>query len=376
MGQVSIVRVKENIKESLYHSIQLIGGISKFIQHGDRILLKPNLNGWEGTTNRIMVEALIQLLLDYQVRSIAIGESTFGDAQTTKVCFQKTGFQDLVKKYHLPLINFNQSETVSVPVPHPLILKNIPIAKEYFEADVIINLPVMKVHYATGITLGLKNLKGFLPPEEKKHFHEIGLDQAIVDLNKAITTQLTIVDAIQAMERMGPRGGDMVPLNLIMVGENNWEVDWVGMNIMGYQLSEVKHLRYYLEDKNIDEQRIQEVKVVGESIENARHPFKKVAMEAIIPPSFNLYQTNACSACMNALLLSCSFLEGIPTVPIDVFLGSNIVEFPSNHHLRLSFGNCCTKKTDNPLSIPGCPPYPFNLNLLLKQRGLIKKEES
>ena len=90
MGQVSIVRVKENIKESLNHSMQLIGGISKFIQHGDRILLKPNLNGWEGTTNRTMVEALIQLLLDYQVRSIVIGESTFGDAQMTKFCFQKT----------------------------------------------------------------------------------------------------------------------------------------------------------------------------------------------------------------------------------------------------------------------------------------------
>jgi len=242
-------------------------------------------------------------------------------------------------------------------------------------ADVIINLPTMKVHYATGITLSLKNLKGFLPPEEKKHFHEIGLDLAIVDLNKAITTQLTIVDAIQAMERMGPRGGDIVSLNLIMAGENNWEVDWVGMNIMGYRLSEVKHLCYYLEDLNIDEQRIQEIIVVGESIENAQYPFKKVSMEAIIPPTFTLYQTNACSACMNALLLSCSFLEGIPTVLIDVFLGSNIVEFPSNHHLRLSFGNCCTRKTDIPLSIPGCPPYPFNLNLLLKQRGLIKKGE-
>jgi len=320
---------------------------------------------------------LIQLLLDYQVQSITIGESTFSDAQMTKVCFQKTGFKDLAEKYHLPLINFNQSETVSVPVPHPLILKNIPIAKEYFEADIIINLSVMKVQYATGITLGLKNLKGFLPPEEKKHFHEIGLDQAIVDLNKAITTQLTIVDAIQAMERMGPRGGDLVSLNLIMAGENNWEVAWVGMNIMGYQLEEVKHLRYYLEDNNIDEQRIQEVEVVRESIENVRYPFKKVVMEAIIPPSFTLNQTNACSACMNALLLSCSFLEGTtPTVPIDVFLGSNVVEFPSNHHLRLSFGNCCTKKTDNPLSVPGYPPYPFDLNLLLKQIGLIKKEKS
>jgi uncharacterized Fe-S center protein len=78
---------------------------------------------------------------------------------------------------------FNRSEAVEVEVKDPLVLAKVNIAKEVFEADRIINIPVMKVHYATGITLALKNLKGLLVRDEKRRFHEIGLDKAIVDLN-------------------------------------------------------------------------------------------------------------------------------------------------------------------------------------------------
>ncbi|MCX6090423.1 MAG: DUF362 domain-containing protein [Candidatus Atribacteria bacterium] len=282
-----------------------------------------------------------------------MGESTFGNYHTTHTCFQQTGFLELTKTYHLPLFNFNQSESIRVPVPHPLVLESIPIAREYFAVDTIINIPVMKVHYATGITLALKNLKGFLPPEEKKHFHEIGLDQAIVDLNNTITTHLTIIDAIQGMEKMGPHGGDPVLLNLVMAGEKNWEVDYVGMKIMGYSLPEVRHLQYYLESNGISAKRIEEIEILGEPIESVRYPFKKVTVDTIIP---------------------CTFLEGPPISPIDIFLGSLLPDPLPANPLRLSFGNCCLRQSHSSLSIPGCPPYPFELNSILKRNLLMRKK--
>ena len=102
------------------------------------------------------------------------------------------------------------------------------IAKEIDEIDKLINLPIMKVHYATGITLALKNLKGILVRDDKRNFHALGLDECIVDLNNTIKPHINILDCITCMERMGPRGGDLVNLGLILAGKESGAVDYVG----------------------------------------------------------------------------------------------------------------------------------------------------
>jgi uncharacterized protein (DUF362 family) len=371
MGTVSITKINRNLKDALIQSLDLIGGLSSYVSQTDTVLLKPNLNGAEGTTDINLTEALIQLLLDCNIKEIFIGESTFGNHQITEGCFRKTGFTALAEKYQLRLVNFNKSEAVTVPVKKPLILHQLQIAKEFFEATKVINLPVMKVHYATGITLALKNMKGILVADEKKHFHEAGLDQAIVDLNNTIITHLNIVDAIVCMEKMGPRGGDPVRLDLILAGVNPWEMDVVGSRIMGYTLDEVRHLKYYLESNGISEAQINQIEVRGATIEEVHYPFRKVAMEKVIPQSLKIHNTNACSSCMNALILSCSFLEGKPKSELDVYLGSIIPEGAAPNKFNLAFGNCCKLDTNCGQKINGCPPYPFELNRVLKEKGFL-----
>lgn len=186
MGTVSIARTKEGIKSGLVHALELIGGLERYISPDDTVMLKPNINGTEGITNIELVESLIQLSLECKVKKIIITESTFGNQNTTDMCFNKTGYTALAKKYSINLINMNKSEVVSVPVKNLIMIPSLKIAKEVFEVDKIINIPVMKVHYATGITLSMKNLKGLLVGDEKKHFHEVGLDGAIADLNSVI----------------------------------------------------------------------------------------------------------------------------------------------------------------------------------------------
>jgi uncharacterized protein (DUF362 family) len=371
MGTVSITKIDQNLKTALIKSLDLIGGLSSYVSQNDTVLLKPNLNGAEGTTDINLTEALIQLLLELRVKEIFIGESTFGNHQITEACFRKTGFTALAEKYGLRLVNFNKSEALAVPVKGPLILKELQIAQEFFEATKVINLPVMKVHYATGITLALKNMKGVLVADEKKHFHEVGLDQAIVDLNNSIKTHLNIVDAIVCMERMGPRGGDPVRLDMILAGANPWEVDIVGSRIMGYTLDEVGHLKQYLESNGIDEAMMNQIEVRGASIEEVRYPFRKVAMDSIIPQEFKVHNINACSSCMNALILSSSFLESKPKSKLDVYLGSIIPDDAAQSEFKLAFGNCCKPDSGCDRKINGCPPYPFELNRVLKENGII-----
>ena len=194
MGQVSLVKISKGMKACLCESMDLIGGLDHFAQKSDRVMLKPNLNGLEGYTNLELVEALIQLLIDFSVNKVFMAEATFGSAQMTTMFFKKTGFYDLARRYNIEIRNLNESQPVEVKVKHPLVMEKLQIAKEVFEADKIINLPNMKVHYATGITLALKNLKGILVGDEKRRFHEMGLEKAIVDLNNTIHPQLSIAD--------------------------------------------------------------------------------------------------------------------------------------------------------------------------------------
>lgn len=203
MGRVSLVRHKGNVKDSLSRALGLIGGLERYIGPNDRVLLKPNLNDIAVFTHVSLTESLIQMLMDLRAKPF-IAESTFGNAGMTAMIFRQTGYSDLAEKYGIDIFNLNQSQPIAVKVPKPIVTENISIAKEVFEADKIINLPNMKVHYATGITICLKNLKGLLVGGEKRRFHEIGLSDAIVDLNNSIHPHLNIVDALTCMERMGP----------------------------------------------------------------------------------------------------------------------------------------------------------------------------
>ncbi len=363
MGKVSLVKIQQEIRKSLSDSLDLIGGLDRYVKHSDRVLLKPNLNGVEGCTDRTLVESLIQMLCDVGVGKIFIAESTFGDRKMTDMFFHKTGYAELAQKYGIGLFNLNGSEAVEVEVKSPLVLDKLRIAKEVYEADKIINLPNMKVHYATGITLALKNMKGLLVGDAKRLCHEVGLDKAIVDLNNTIRSHLNIVDAISCMERMGPRGGDIVRLNLVMAGESSAEVDCIGCSVMGYDIGEVRHLKYFIEANEIDPGRIE---VVGEKIENVRHPFQKVTLDSIIPENLSIRNRNACSSCVNAFLLSCSLLDSAPADSADVYMGSKIEKSASSAATKIAFGNCCPNDRRYDIRIHGCPPYPFALRERLK----------
>jgi uncharacterized protein (DUF362 family) len=362
MGKVSLVKTHRGVKRALIEALDLIGGLGRFISSGDRVMLKPNLNDDASFTSRELVEALIELLRDSGVHEISIGESTFGDARMTAALFRKTGFADLAAKCAVPLHNLNESEVVEITVARPLVARTLRIAREYFEVDRVINLPNMKVHYATGITLALKNLKGLLVGDEKRRFHEIGLDKAIVDLNNSVKAHLQIVDCISCMERMGPRGGDPVRLDLLMAGESAVEVDWIGCQVMCHSQDDVGHLKLFVETNGVD---LGAIETVGESIAAVRYPFKKAALQSAPPVQFRIHERNACSACMNALLLSSRLIEGELNEIIDVMLGPLPDGAPRQGTLGLAFGNCVPEEAGCDLRVKGCPPYPLALKKAL-----------
>jgi hypothetical protein len=166
------------------------------------------------------------------------------------------------------------------------------------------------------------------------------------------------------MERMGPRGGDIVRLDLVMAGESAAEVDCVGCAVMGHNIDEVRHLKYFIEANGIDPVGIE---TAGEAIGDVRHPFAKVRVDAIVPSQFSVHDTDACCACMNAFLLSCGLLEEEPPVAADVYLGSTVALGGATRGAKIAFGRCCPDEVRADIRINGCPPYPFALKECLER---------
>ncbi|MEJ2665376.1 MAG: DUF362 domain-containing protein [Spirochaetia bacterium] len=177
MGKISIVKIINTIKDSLYTSLELIGGVGAFLQPDDIVLLKPNLNDSQSFTSPELVSGLIEILFDFNIKNIFIAESTFGNEHITANHFNKTGYKDMAEKFGIDLININKSRVIEKTVRHPFALDRLQLGAEVDRATKIINLPVMKVHYATGVTLCLKNLKAIA--EVRRPFKRAEIKDAV-----------------------------------------------------------------------------------------------------------------------------------------------------------------------------------------------------
>ena len=244
---VSIVEVeKRDVELAVEEAVALVGGIGKIVKSSDKVLIKPNYSmprhpRTAVTTEPEVVAAVVDIVREAGGDPI-IGEGSVVGHDTT-VAFRVVGAEEISKRNDVPLIDLNKDEGVEVEIPGGKALKKIRIAKTVLECDIIINVPKIKTHHSTLVTCSLKNMKGVLPAREKHVTHLSGLHQAIVDLNKIVKPDLTVVDGVLSMEGNGPSFGKPVATNLIIAGFDPVAVDSTVCRIMGIDPSEVVHVR-------------------------------------------------------------------------------------------------------------------------------------
>ncbi|MCJ7616584.1 MAG: DUF362 domain-containing protein, partial [Desulfobacterales bacterium] len=117
------------------------------------------------------------------------------------------------------------------------------VSKPVLDADVIINMPVLKTHVRTGITCSLKNMMGVIPLRLKHEMHKHGLDKRIAELAKTIKPHLNIVDATICQEGDGPTNGTPKEMGLVIVGDNQVAVDGLCCKIIGINPHGVPHIK-------------------------------------------------------------------------------------------------------------------------------------
>jgi uncharacterized protein (DUF362 family) len=323
-------------------------------------------------TTSWMVDAIVQLLLEYGCRDVSIGEGAIIGildelAPKTKMGFKGSGIDAIARKRGVKLIDFNRGPFNDVDLAGT----RVEISAAPLEADFLINVPVLKTHFQTRVSLGFKNLKGCLSQESKKRFHKSNrLETLIANLNEAVRSDLTIVDGIYMMEK-GPEtlAGVAHRKDLIIASPDRFECDVVGATILGVDPSQVDHLREYAE-RNGRSFDLTGVEIRGEDLNHHREQleWRFRPDEELLGPS-GITGLSApppgrtlCSACGATLALTLSVVgkdnRKSDFGGAELYYGLDLAPTTDVRKVLL-YGDCAiarNKGLENATRIEGCPP--------------------
>lgn len=245
-----------------------------------RVVLKPNLVMAKGpeapvTTHPLIVKSVAHWLREHGIQNIVVAESSGGPytAEHMKAVYRTCRMHDAEPYAKLNMdFGFQSVNTATNFVSHSFNIIN-PIA----DADFIINLPKLKTHAMTGFSGGIKNLFGVIPGLQKPQLHyqfpDIeGFSNMLLELSLTVHPQITLIDAIDAMEGNGPTGGTSHPLHLILASRDLYTQDYFAASLMGLEPREIVMLRQAEERGLIQPDTIE---LSGDTLPANRTPFQR-----------------------------------------------------------------------------------------------------
>ena len=201
----------------------------------DRSLLvgiKPNLVDcapaeFGSTTHREIVATVIEYLQERGFSNIVMLESSWVGSDTAQ-SIQTCGYDRLSEKYGVPFWNMDQERGISKNCAG----MEISICEKALLVDFLINVPVLKGHCQTFMTCALKNMKGLIPPSEKRRFHRMGLHDPIGHLAAGIHQDFILVDSICG-DLTSEDGGNPIWRHCMVAGLDPVLVDTYACRVVG-----------------------------------------------------------------------------------------------------------------------------------------------
>lgn len=237
---VSKVNVEQDLRASVVKAVELIGGLSKVISPGDRVMLKPNFNSpdpYPGSSDLEFLKVVIQLLLESGAK-VVVGESSGAIWRPTRHVMEKLNALRLLTDIGAEVIAFDDRgrtwDWVKVRVDGDYI-KEVTVPRSVYEADKIVYLPCMKTHNVARFSLSLKLAVGYVHPGERRsmHIHMRNLGRKIAEFNLALQPDLIIMDGRKAFVSGGPDKGELVEPGVVMASGDQVAIDVEALKMLG-----------------------------------------------------------------------------------------------------------------------------------------------
>ena len=402
--QVSLIRYEEPYA-SVKKAIIDCNGF-KNLKPGARVFIKPNIVFWTKackfpkwgviTTSRV-VEDVVILLKEHGVTDITIGEGIVtdpNDKDTPADAFKKLGYGKLKAKYGVKYINIMERPFNKIELEGDISLK---YNQDLLESDFLVDLPVLKSHNLTVVSLGIKNLKGAIDIASRKKCHnpdpEKDLDYHVARIADPMPPSLTLIDGIYSLERGPAFDGRMRLTNLLIASSDMLSADLVGSNVLGHNPANVGHLALAAERLGRPTD-LSDVEIVGESLDDVssyhEYDFEyardqdgempvalaRQGIEGLYYRKFDQTMCTYCSA-FNGLILTAirQAWQGEPWEKVEVLTGKSM-EPSEGMGATLLIGQCMYRKNkDHPniqkmFAARGCPPDSDEIIKALHEAGI------
>jgi uncharacterized protein (DUF362 family) len=211
-------------------AIAEMGGMGKFIKKGWKVVVKPNI-GWDktpaqaGNTNPELVAEVIRQCFAAGAKEVTVFDHTCDDWIK---CYKSSGIEAVAKAAGAKVLPAHEESYYSeVSLPKGVKLKSTKIHSALVDADAWINVPVLKHHGGTNLTISMKNYMGIV--WDRRIFHSTDLQQCIADVcTYSKRPVLNVVDAYRIVKTNGPQGrssADVVTTKGLFVSQDIVAVD-------------------------------------------------------------------------------------------------------------------------------------------------------
>ena len=338
---------------------------------GKRVLLKPNTGRLAAedsgvVTNSQVVAAAIDAFREAGAE-VAIGESPIVGIKTPEA-YEQCGLGVMARERNCPLIDMDERKPEVVSIPDGRAIQTLKLCADVQDFDLIVSIPVMKMHMHTVATLSIKNMKGCLWRRSKVDLHMLpptpgyendkSLNVAIADMASVLRPHLAIIDGTIGMEGLGPSAGSPKPVDAVVVGADPFAADAVAARIMGLTPDEIPHLRLGAEfGYGITD--LKQIDVSPANWEETINPFECVPENLSIQfPDTCILDDQSCSACQSTLMLflkryGADMFQYLPEGNVNIAIGKGHDELPEN---TILIGNCTRAHKKGGIYISGCPP--------------------
>lgn len=388
---VAIVRYEKPL-ESVRKAVELSKGLDHLPSKA-KVFIKPNIVFWTRvvpfpkwgviTTSRVVAD-MVTLLKERGIDDITIGEGmVLGDPkdfETPLHAFEYLGYGILKKRYGVKYLNALERPFKKLDLGGGVTMR---FNTDIVNSDFVVDLPVLKCHNQTVVSLGIKNLKGMIDIASRKRAHNMNpgkdLHFWVSKLADKMPPMFTLIDGIYTNERGPGFDGRLHRSNLLIASADVLSADLVGAKVLGHEPGKVPHL-VHAATKRKRPHDLSDIEVVGEALEAvARYhaydfeysqtdegimpvPMAKQGLKGIFYQKFDLSMCTYCSAINGLVISAIRFAwKGKPWDKVEVLTGKSMTPTPGMKKTIL-LGKCIYQAhKDNPdiqemIPVKGCPP--------------------
>jgi len=251
-------------------AIDALGGIERFVQRGDIVVIKPNVAfdrppALCATTHPDALAAVAKLCLEAGAKKVIIADNPINSPAS---CFLKSGLEAVADDLNLSM-QYPESMAFTDLKMDGEILRHWPLFHRPFEqATKVIGVSPAKDHNLCHASLTMKNWYGLLGGR-RNQFHQ-HIHSIISDFPMMIQPTLLVLDGMSILMKNGPTGGrlsDVKEMNTVVAGTDMVAMDSYGFtHVLGR--TNIEDLGYVhkahergLGNKNWQEMNLKEVRV-------------------------------------------------------------------------------------------------------------------